>query len=57
MLIEMNRVYGICDVCGSAVRDDNLAGYDEDGHVYCTDPHRPVKWVRANKEWTLQREG
>ncbi len=57
MLIEKVRVHGLCDVCGSAVRDGNLAGYDEDGHVYCTGPHRPIRWVRANKEWTLQREG
>ncbi|MDO5621825.1 MAG: hypothetical protein Q4G24_10180 [Paracoccus sp. (in: a-proteobacteria)] len=25
-----------CDLCGNPVTPDNLAGWDDDGHLYCT---------------------
>ncbi len=33
--------YADCDLCGEKVTADNLSGWDEDGHAYCT-AHGPL---------------
>lgn len=31
-----------CDLCGDVVTPDNLSGWDDDGHVYCSGHGRPL---------------
>ncbi len=35
------RAYGRCDLCGARITADNVSGWDEDGHLYCTG-HGPL---------------
>ena len=51
----MARAMGICDLCGRVVTSVNLAAYDEDGHVYCTNNHWHFEFARVNNGWQLKR--
>ena len=50
------KAVGVCALCGTTVTQDKRAGSDEDGHVFCTDKHRPIKWVRVNNDWQLNTQ-